>query len=87
MARVRFKVTEINRTIGAKYVETEKGRDLVSCEVRTIRLQPVDGNNTGNEKIWSGTPRGQIEISCVNADAVKLFDLEREFLVDFTPAG
>jgi hypothetical protein len=87
MVRVKFKVTEIHRTMGAKYVQTEKGRDLVPCEVRTVRMQPVAGNNAENEKFWSGTPRGQIEITCVNADAVKLFDLAREFYVEFSPAG
>lgn len=86
MVRVKFKVTEIQRTMGAKYVETEKGRDLVPCEVRTIRMQPVAGNHAENEKFWSGTPRGQIEITCINAEAVEQFDLDREFFVEFSPA-
>jgi hypothetical protein len=87
MERVKFRVTEINRSMGGRYIETEKGRELVPCEVRTIRMQPVAGNSPENEKFWAGTPCGQIEITCVNAAAVEPFDLEREFFVDFTPAG
>jgi hypothetical protein len=86
MVRVKFKVTEIHRTMGAKYIETEKGRDLVPSEVRTIRMQPVAGKHAENEKFWGGTPRGQIEITCINAEAGEQFDLDREFFVEFSPA-
>lgn len=87
MIRLKFKVTEIHRSMGARYIGSQKGRELVPCEVRTIRMQPVDGINTENETFWSGSPRGQIEITCLNVDSAEPFDLDRKFYVDFTPAG
>lgn len=87
MVNLKFKVTEIHCSLGARYIEAERGRELVPCEVRTIRLQPVAGNRAENERFWPGSPRGQIEITCVNAEAVEVFELGKNFRVEFTPAG
>ena len=82
MTRAKFKVQSIVRTMGSKRVDGQ----YVPAEVHTIVLYPVTGTDGENAQFWAATPSGKVELGCVNAEAVKCFDLEREFYVDFTPA-
>jgi hypothetical protein len=88
--RAKFKVQSIMCQTFHCYETGPDGKQvIVPREVRTVALSPV--HKTGdpeheNSKFWSATPSGEIKLSCVNAEAVRGFDLEREFYVDFTPA-
>lgn len=86
MVRAKFKVIGIKRSMGGKYVDVEGSRQWTPCEVQSIQLTPVSGDSEENKKFWAATPGGQIELTCVNADAVAMFDLDGEYYVDFTPA-
>ena len=52
----------------------------------TVGLVPV-WEQEGVNKTWSkATPSGKIEMMITNPEAVKQFDLGKEYFVDFTPA-
>lgn len=96
--RAKFKVNAITRRMGTKVkrdgagnpVKNERGyEDREPCEQWTIQMSPVYGNgdpNHENTKFWEASPGGNLELNCVNADAVKLFELEKEYYVDFSLA-
>lgn len=62
----------------------------VPGKVTTLVLQPVYANNDPNHensKFWAASPGGRLELNCVNPEAVKQFEVGREYYIDFTPAG
>lgn len=76
--RAKFKVDSIER---------QKWGD--GTEVHTIKLSAVYGKNDPNHentKFWKATPSGSIQLGCANPEATKLFDLGREYYIDFSPA-
>lgn len=75
--RAKFVVTSITR---------QKGWNGGPCEVQSIRLTPVVGGSEENKKFFAATPSGQVEISTVNVEAAKYFELDREYFLDFTKA-
>lgn len=91
MVRAKFKVTKIDRQMGSKGVVGADGKmTYVPAEVQTVHLSAVYGNgdpNHENTKFWQASPSGGITLTCVNAEAVAQFDLDREFYVDFTEAA
>lgn len=92
MVRAKFKVVRIERTMGSRKVGAdENGRDKWEpCELNTIVLNPVYANSDPeheNSKFWAASPSGEIRLGTVNAEAVKQFELDQEYYIDFTPAG
>lgn len=71
--RAKFKVVSLSRQIGWG----------VNPEVHTVRLQPVTSGSKENEQFYAATPGGQIEVLTVKPG---LFDLGKEYYVDFTLA-
>ena len=88
--RAKFRVTNIARSTGSVPVTDAEGNTTWKpSEVQTITLFPVSGNgdpNHENTKFWNASPSGQIQLGTVNAEAAKVFDLDKEFYIDFTPA-
>ena len=88
--RAKFRVSRIERSIGSKEVEGEGGRSrYVPTEMQTVVLNPVYGSGDPaheNTKFWRATPTGEIKLGTVNAEAASLFELDKEYYVDFTPA-
>jgi len=96
--RAKFKVVSITRTMGSRVKKDAAGNPVKNargyeehepCEMWTIRMQPVYGNgdpNHENTKFWQASPGGSLELNCVNAEAVKQFELDREMYLDFTLA-
>jgi hypothetical protein len=76
--RAKFRVARIERSLWKPGVE-----------VQTIVLLPVYSENKDSEnaKFYQATPSGEIRLGTVNAEAAAAFELEREYYVDFTPAG
>lgn len=70
--RAKFKVVEIT--------EREFGK--------SVTLQPVYSSdpNSENGQFYKATPGGKIELSTVNDEAAKQFEIGKEFYVDFTEA-
>lgn len=86
MTRAKFKCDSINRSGYSKIVDGKP----VKVEMRTVRLTPVYGNgdpNHENTRFWEASPSGQIELGCVNLAAAEMFDIGKEYYVDFSPAG
>jgi len=54
-----------------------------------IKLEPVGKTNSPkdeNSKFFKYTPGGSIDLYCCNPDAVRQFEVGKEYYVDFTPA-
>jgi hypothetical protein len=72
--------------MGSKQVDGK----WVPAETTTINMTPVYCNgdpNHENTKFWQASPGGALSLNCVNPDAVKQFDVGKEFYIDFTPAA
>lgn len=77
MVRAKFKVDTLTRS------------NFGSGEMTTIKMSPVYANNDPNHensKFWRYSPSGSLELGCVNPEAVKQFELGKEYYIDFTPA-
>lgn len=76
MVRAKFKVDSITRKEFPGMVQNE------------IAMTPVysGDEDSENAKFWNATPSGKIEFTCVNEDAVKQFEVGKEYYVDFTKA-
>jgi hypothetical protein len=88
--RAKFRVTSRTSQMGAiPAFEGGKQVGWKSAEVLTVKLRPVtsDDAKSENAQFWTSTPSGEITIGCASAESVVEFELEREFYVDFTPAG
>lgn len=72
MVRAKFYVQSITHTKGNKGA--------------FILLQPVIGGSEENKQFYEYTPGGKIELSTVNEEAVKQFELGKEYYIDFSPA-
>lgn len=83
MTRVKFAVNSITRYLGGSY----KDGKWVMAEVHTIKLSPVTTGSEENKAFFASTPSGSIEIGIVNPEAVKGFELNKEYYIDFTPAS
>ena len=81
MVRAKFSVNAITNRQGSKYNETTKLYD--PCVVSTIELWPVCGGSEENKKFFASTPSGKIELGCCNQEAVKMFELSKEYFIDF----
>jgi len=90
MTRAKFKVDQIQRIQGSVPKVGDDGKTTYSAgEVRTVILSPVYGNGDPaheNTKFWQQSPSGQITLGCANLVAADVFELGREYYVDFTPA-
>lgn len=51
-----------------------------------IILHPVYTGSKENETFWKYTPAGFIDITITNPDAITVFEIDKEYYVDFTPA-
>ena len=88
--RAKFKVNSITRSMGSKPFTEDDGKVVYKpAEMWSIQMFPVYGNgdpNHENTKFWAASPSGQLTLSTVNADAVAMFELDKEYYLDFTPA-
>ncbi len=86
MVRAKFYVEEIRRMrTSVPKLDGEK-TNWVSGEVQTIILRPVSGGSEENKKFWVASPSGRIELGCANLEAAQLFELGKQYYIDFTEA-
>jgi hypothetical protein len=60
-----------------------------TAELRTLKFAPVYHNGDPdheNTKFWDASPTGEIKLGTVNPDAWAMFELGKEYYVDFRPA-
>ena len=86
--RAKFRLVGWKNTLGSRPViengkETGKWEETLMC---SLEFSAVYSNSPENRKFWNATPSGKIEINIVNPEAVKEFDLGKEYYVDFTTA-
>lgn len=51
-----------------------------------IELVPVMGGSEENKSFWEYTPNGSINLTITNPKAIEVFQLGKEYYVDFTLA-
>jgi hypothetical protein len=88
--RAKFRCDRISHSIGSKSVTDDKGAvKWVPTPLRSVTLNPVYANSDPaheNSKFWAATPSGTIELGTINEEAAAIFELGKEYYVDFTPA-
>lgn len=75
MVRAKFKVDKIERTMYGKE------------ELQTICLSAVYGGDNAseeNKKFWKWTPVGNITLGTINPEVAAVFELGKEYYIDFT---
>lgn len=91
ITRAKFTVNAIERTVGSKEVVGDDGkRTWVPAEMWTVRLNSVYGNGDPeheNTKFWQASPSGSIQLSMVNQAAAEVFELGKDYYVDFRAAA
>lgn len=97
MTRAKFKLDQVqivNRAIRVRdengnYKKSESGADVYETrELHTLIFSPVYSNNpqSENSKFWDASPSGSIQLGTVNPEAWGMFELDKEYYIDFTPA-
>ena len=95
MVRAKFKVDSKEYTqYTSGYALNAEGKEDYSkpnkVELCTVKMSPVYGNsdpNHENTKFWKASPSGRLELGSVNKSATDVFELGKEYYVDFTPAN
>lgn len=91
--RAKFTCDSVEITKGqrpaadAKY-DARSGYDNYDpCKCYTVRMSPVYGGVKGeNQKFWSATPSGKLEMQVMNQPAAEMFEPGKSYYLDFTPA-
>jgi hypothetical protein len=84
--RAKFVVQSITRSQAHIYGDDGKA---VATELQTVQMNPVYGNQDPeheNTKFWKSSPSGSLSLGCINLAAAAIFELGKEYYVDFTPA-
>lgn len=89
--RAKFKVQKLS--IVAQNLPAGKDENGVwqyaEGRLYTIHASPVYGNgdpNHENTKFWTATPSGSLELGMINEETAKLFEIGKEYYVDFSDA-
>lgn len=88
--RAKFSVDEIRITRGSRKAVVDGKESWESCEMRTVIASPVYGGgdpNHENTKFWQASPSGKLELSIINPEAWPMWEVGKQFYVDFTPAA
>lgn len=88
--RAKFKVDAITRTMSSKAVMGPDGKSTYEpCEIRTVVMSPVYSQDpeSENRKFWDSSPSGKLELGCANLAAAEMFELGREYYIDFSQAN
>lgn len=81
MTRAKFYCTSVLKTIQG--VNNEEGK-YVQRPVFTYKFQVVSSGSEENKKYFASTPSGSIELSALRED---MFEISKEYYLDFTPAS
>ena len=73
--------------IRAKFVCMEAEVAYPGADYSTVRLNPVIGGSEENEEFYKATPGGDIELQVVKNETAQLFEVGKEYYVDFTIVG
>ena len=85
--RAKFVCNSITETLGSKL--SADGKTYEVCKMKTVKAAPVYGNGDPeheNTKFWAASPGGTFELNVVNPEAVKAFEVGKQFYIDITPA-
>jgi hypothetical protein len=52
-----------------------------------VILYPVLGESEENKAYWKYTPSGKLEMQMINKEAADVFEVGKEYYIDFTPAN
>lgn len=92
MVRAKFKLnsftTELHQRPGKKEDGSPDWQNPVPVEKRTLNFTPVysDKPNSENKQFWDATPSGSLQLGVVNPEAWEMFELNKEYYLDFSPA-
>ena len=81
--RAKFKLVGWKNAVGSRLKDGKWVEGIVaSLEFSAVHSEDP---NSENRKFWEATPSGKIELNIVNPEALKDFDIGKEYYVDFIP--
>ena len=74
-----------------KYVDQEgnevpSGEQWMDFDQPTVVLNPVTGGSPENKTFFAASPAGELKLTIDNPAGAEIFELGKEYYVDFTPA-
>lgn len=78
----KFRLVEWKNSASSK----KEGDKYVDCILSTLTFIPVAGDTPENKLFWEATPSGKLELGMVNEEAVKGFEMLKEYYVTIRPA-
>lgn len=88
--RAKFKLNSYTTEMQTDGYQKTDGKDDYSkpvlVEKRTLNFTPVSHGSEENKTFWEYTPSGSLQLGVVNQAAWTLFELGKEYYLDFTPA-
>jgi hypothetical protein len=79
--RAKFYCTSITKYIG--FTQNPETGKYEAAPAFNYKFQAVTSGSEENKKFFASTPSGTIELSALRED---LFELNKEYYLDFTPA-
>jgi len=83
MVRAKFQLNSYTTTMHSGWKD---GKSTPPVEVRTLNFTPVCYDTEENKQFWASTPTGSLQLGTVNQEVWKLFELNKSYYLDFTPA-
>jgi len=71
--------------VRAKFVCRLVEKTYPEANYNTVVLDPVTTGSKENEAFYEATPGGGIELQIVKNETAQLFEVGKEYYVDFTP--
>jgi hypothetical protein len=62
------------------------GKQQPAEEMRTLNFTPVTSGSAENASFFGATPSGSLQLGVVNKAAWEMFELDKEYYLDFTLA-
>jgi len=81
VVRCKFRLVAQKNSEGSILKDGKWGSGVV-VSLEFIPVYASD-KNPENKKFWEATPSGKIELNIVNPEAVKEFELLKEYYIDF----
>ena len=85
MTRAKFQVVEKVIRCG-NYYDTKEGSSSTR-NVVTVVMSPVVSGSDENKEFFANTPSGKIEIGVLRQELADLFEIGKEYYVDFSQAA
>lgn len=82
MVRAKFRLDSIKITAGSR--PSAEANKYESCKNHELEFNAVYQGSEENKKFFNSTPSGKLTMTVVNEEAMKEFNIGKDYYVDFT---